>query len=143
MFEAWWRLLAAALRLRLAPRRTVTRALLETAAPEERYERGGTVPGVACAVSRAAAHHLTAMTCLPRALALQRMLAKRGILSALRIGVRKDLGGGSGIAAHAWVEVAGRAVGEPEAIEERFRPFLPPLTGPSSVRCEEHGETQR
>ena len=62
------------------------------------------------------------MTCLPRALALQRMLARRGIVAALRIGVRKEA---ATLAAHAWVEVDGRAVGEPEAIEESFRALLP------------------
>lgn len=127
LFEAWWRLLAAALRLRLAPRRSVARAVLETTSPAERYDKGGTVPAVARAVARAAAHHVQPMTCLPRALALQRMLAKRGIASAIRIGVRQESGT---IAAHAWVEVEGRAVGEPEAIEERFRPLLPALTLP-------------
>ena len=70
---------------------------------------------------RAAAHHLAPMTCLPRALALRKMLAQRGIPSALRIGVRKEA---ATIAAHAWVEVEGRAVGEPEAIAERFLPFV-------------------
>ena len=78
LFEAWWRLLAAALRLRLAPRSTVARAVLAATAREGRYDKGGTVPAVARAVARAAAHHVRPMTCLPRALALQRMLAKRG-----------------------------------------------------------------
>ena len=129
LFEAWWRLLAAALRLRLAPRRTVARAVLETTTREERYDRGGrggTVPAVARAVARGAAHHVRPMTCLPRALALQRMLAHRGISSVLRIGVRKEGAVGkeaATLAAHAWIEVDGRAVGEPEAIEERFRPL--------------------
>ncbi len=130
LLEAWWRLLAAALRLRLAPRRSVARAVRETAPSQGRREDCELAMSVARAVGRAAAHHLAPMTCLPRALALQRMLAHRGILSALRIGVRKDLGGGSGIAAHAWIEVAGRALGEPEAIEERFRPLLPALPIP-------------
>jgi hypothetical protein len=43
----------------------------------------------------------------------------------VRIGVRKEPGGPGAIAAHAWVEVEGAALGEPEAIEERFRPLLP------------------
>ncbi len=146
LLEAWWTLLDAAARLRFTPRSTVARALAGLLAPPPESagtSQVGTSQAVGLAVARAAAHHLTAMTCLPRALALQRMLAKRGIPSALRIGVRKESGGGSGIAAHAWVEVDGVALGEPAAIEERFRPLLPPLTGPSSVRREEHGETQR
>lgn len=130
LLEAWWRLLAAAVRLRLAPRRTLAAALAGAEPPAAGGASAGIAQPVALAVARAAAHHLAPMTCLPRALALQRMLAYRGILSALRIGVRKDLGGGSGIAAHAWIEVAGRALGEPEAIEERFRPLLPALPIP-------------
>ena len=121
LVEAWWRLLAAALRLRLAPGRAVAKALVE------RRESVGTSQ-IALAVSRAGAHHLRPMTCLPRSLALQRMLRARGIAAQLRIGVRKDSTDVGGIAAHAWVEVNGMALGEPEAIEERFQPLLPPLT---------------
>lgn len=125
LFAAWWQLVAAALRLRLAPRRTVARAVLATTAQHGQYENGGTVPAVALAVaravSRAGAHHLRPMTCLPRALALQRMLVRRGIAAALRIGVRKEA---ATLAAHAWVEIDGRAVGEPEAIADRFLPFV-------------------
>ncbi len=69
------------------------------------------------------------MTCLPRSLALQRMLARRGIASELRIGVRKESNGAGGIAAHAWVEVDGVPLGEPQAIEERFQKLLRPRPG--------------
>ena len=151
LIEAWWTLIGAAARLRSAPRRTVARALAENcesagtsqgSAPP-RAESAGTLQAVARAVARAAAHHLWPMTCLPRSIALQAMLARRDIPSSLRIGVRRDGSASGSIAAHAWVEVEGRAVGEPEAIEERFRPLLPPLTEPSSVRCEEHDDTRR
>jgi hypothetical protein len=120
-FEAWWRLLAAALRLRLAPRRTVAQALLASSESVRPTADGGTISSAARAVARAAAHHLTPMTCLPRSLALQRMLARRGIAARVAIGVRKQ---GGSVAAHAWVEVGGEAVGEPEAIAERFLPFV-------------------
>ncbi len=123
LVEAWWRLLAAGVRLRLAPRRTLAAALAGVA---PQVTGGGAAAGIAApvalAVARAAAHHLAPMTCLPRAFALRKMLAQRGIPSALRIGVRKEA---ATIAAHAWVEVDGRALGEPEAIEERFRALLP------------------
>jgi len=52
------------------------------------------------------------------------MLARRGIASRLRIGVRKESNGAGGIVAHAWVEVDGVALGEPEAIAERFLPLV-------------------
>jgi hypothetical protein len=128
LLEAWWRLLAAALRLSLAPGRTLERALGRAGegagsagAPSSTF-----ATQIAVAVSRAAAHHILPMTCLPRSLALQRMLGVRGIPARLRIGVRKEPTGGGAIAAHAWIEVGGVPVGEPETIEERFQPFLLP-----------------
>lgn len=60
-------------------------------------------------------------TCLPRSLVLQRFLVQRGLPAVLRIGVRRE---GGEIAGHAWVEVAGQPVGEPEDVEARFVPLL-------------------
>lgn len=60
-------------------------------------------------------------TCLPRSLTLLRLLRKRGTPAVLRIGVRRQ---GEGVAGHAWVEVAGEVVGEPEGIAERFLPLV-------------------
>lgn len=120
--EAWGRLLVAALRLRLAPQRTLALALREVGGRSAAGDGERSAPDLARAVVRAAAHHLLPMTCLPRALALRQMLRARGIASALRIGVRKE---NATLSAHAWVEVSGRALGEPEAIEERFRALLP------------------
>lgn len=64
--------------------------------------------------------HWLEMTCLVRACTLQRMLRRRGIPSELRIGMNRS---GAAISAHAWVEVSGQAVGEPEDIGEKFRSF--------------------
>lgn len=61
--------------------------------------------------------HRLGMTCLIRACTLQRMLRRRGIPSELRIGMNRS---GAAISAHAWVEVMGQAVGEPEDIGEKF-----------------------
>ena len=61
--------------------------------------------------------HLLSITCLPRALTLNWLLARRHISSSLRIGVAKLP---SGMQAHAWVEVAGVPIGEAENIAERF-----------------------
>lgn len=60
---------------------------------------------------------ITRSRCLARSLVLQRLLARQGIAAEVRIGVRKDAGT---LAAHAWVEVAGRPLGEPEEIPRRF-----------------------
>jgi len=49
-----------------------------------------------------------AATCLTQALALQKLLHRRGVASELRVGVRRD--GPDGLAAHAWVVVDGVVV---------------------------------
>ena len=61
--------------------------------------------------------------CLPRALAVQRLLARRGAAAELKIGVRRHEGT---LAAHAWVEVGGRPVGEAEGVTELFAELADP-----------------
>lgn len=124
--EAWLALLRADLALRLAPRRTLARALAPGAGDPLATP---TEPAV-WAVASAAARHLRPMTCLPRAVALRELLARRGVGCRLRIGVRKDAGR---LAAHAWVEVAGVPLGEPEAIEARFAPLLESAAPPAEA----------
>jgi hypothetical protein len=69
----------------------------------------------------AAAHHsLTHSTCLERSLCLWWLLARQGIATEFRIGVRKD---GEKFAAHAWVERDGVAIGEPEAAHLHYAAF--------------------
>lgn len=87
-------------------------------------ERWAEIEDVAWAVGAAAGHHLYPMRCLARSLALQGLLARRGIGCELRIGVRKDETGI--LQAHAWIECQGRAVSEAEDIEERYAPFALP-----------------
>jgi len=69
------------------------------------------------AVDHARYNHLYPMTCLRRSLALQKMLANRGIPVELKIGVRKGDGQLNG---HAWLEYQGETIGEPEKITEKF-----------------------
>ncbi len=69
------------------------------------------------AVDRARNNHLYPMTCLRRALTLQKMLAQRGIASELKIGVRKDA---DQLSAHAWLEYQRKMLGEAENITEKF-----------------------
>lgn len=70
------------------------------------------------------------MTCLPRALALAQALSEHGYDANVRIGVRRS---DAGVAAHAWVELDGRPMGEPEAIASEFLPLLPPTLESSSA----------
>jgi hypothetical protein len=84
------------------------------AVPDPRVER------LALAVSRAADHGVFRPRCLVRALATTRMLERRGIVgSRIRIGVRVRPGGG-GFIAHAWVEYAGRVIGDRDAHVDSF-----------------------
>jgi len=91
-------------------------------------------------VSLASRLHFLPMTCLVRALTLRWILGRRGIQSRLCIGANKRsttsevvlgtvpvLFGGpvdkslNGIHAHAWVEVQGQVIGEPENIAGKFQ----------------------
>ena len=58
--------------------------------------------------------------CLKVSLALWWLLARQGIASDLRVGVRKD---GEKLKAHAWVECGGVALNEPESPHQHFAAF--------------------
>lgn len=79
-------------------------------------------------VRTAAGNHLYPMTCLRRSLVVERFLAGRGIPGELRIGVRK---GEEGFRAHAWIELGGRPLFEPEEVERRFASLALPPSGVS------------
>ena len=71
----------------------------------------------------AAAARLGGFTCLPRALTLQRILRRHGLPADLRIGVRKV---GGTLDAHAWVELHGQALMEPDRGDSAYASFEPP-----------------
>jgi hypothetical protein len=118
--EAWLYLAVDSIRLRLRPASAISSAIGLAGSCAAR-STDAAANELALAVSRAAAHHALPMTCLPRSLALCRMLRRRGYAAQVRIGVRRE---NDRIAAHAWVEVDGAPLGEPAAIEERFLPFV-------------------
>jgi len=117
--EAWSCLLAADLALRLLPYRRVER--LFGPAPASRPARPGAVSRSVWAAGAASRHHLWPMRCLPHALCLRRLLARRGIEGVLRIGVARE---GDRLLAHAWIEHEGRPLGEVEESIARFAPLL-------------------
>jgi hypothetical protein len=119
--RAWFLLPLLTLLLRLAGFRAAQRAL--------RGRLGS--PGVAGApvdlaraasrmVRAAARHSIFPSTCLERSLLLWWLLARRGVASQLRIGVRKTA---EKFEAHAWVEHDGVAIGEPEGTHLHYAPF--------------------
>ncbi len=84
-------------------------------------------------IVRAAAHHAIGdPACLEVSLALWWLLARQGIASDLRVGIRRD---GETFEAHAWVECGGATLNEPEMNHRHFAAFdaalasLPPEPG--------------
>ena len=73
---------------------------------------------VARAVGIAAFRGPVRATCLPRSLLTWWLLRREGIASCLRIGVARE---GGAFKAHAWVEHAGRPLGDDPEIARRFR----------------------
>ena len=59
-------------------------------------------------------------TCLEISLALWWLLARQGVASELRVGVRKDKGV---FEAHAWVECGGQTLSDPEIHHHHFAAF--------------------
>ena len=68
-------------------------------------------------------------SCLERSLSLWWLLARQGIATQFRIGVRKD---GEKFAAHAWVERDGVAIDEPEAQHLHYAAFAEEMSREAS-----------
>lgn len=77
---------------------------------------------LAAAVALAARLSYPRPSCLPRALALRRLLRSAGIPATVRFGVATNAGR---LVAHAWVESGGRVVGDRADVAEIFRPLEP------------------
>lgn len=115
---AWGWLLIADLALRLLPLTTAHRYL----APEAvAGRRSIPVDRVAFLVAAAARHHLYEMTCLRRALVLERLLRRCGHTAVLQIGVCRQ---GRELRAHSWVEHECQPVGDRPDIATAFPPLL-------------------
>ena len=79
-----------------------------------------------------AGRRVVRVPCQSRAVALARMLARRGVVVEIRVGVRTIDGR---LEAHAWVERDGRPMGEDQATIGRYAPFARPLTDLAAVRA--------
>lgn len=101
--------------LRVAPRRLLRGVL----APR----RGGAAAdavAVARIFSRVAARHPLNHHCMHRSLALQRVLARRGIAAELRIGLGRKPNLFPG---HAWLEIDGVVVNDDPQVVSRYAPL--------------------
>lgn len=123
LLEAWLLLLGFRVALRTRPFPSVEKwARVPVGQSSEAVkDRPEDCARLAWCVDAAANHHVWRMQCLERSLTRQRMLRKRGIDAELKIGVQKQ---SSGIEAHAWLELTGKPLNEPETIGERFLPLL-------------------
>ena len=75
---------------------------------------------LARAVHRASRYGVFQPGCLPRAMALSRLLDRRGLTARLCVGVRRD---GAELIAHAWVEYGGIPLGEAPGHVRSFSPI--------------------
>ncbi len=87
-----------------------------TVASRRRAER------LSWAVTRAASHGLFRPGCLPRSVALHRLLRRAGVSgSQIRIGVRAEP---RGMGAHAWVTLHGTVIGDDPVFVGHFTPIV-------------------
>src|SRR3954468_21476727 len=106
--RAWVLLLAVDLGLRAFSFARLERRIAPR--PAGRAPEEEAVGRLVWSVAAAARPHLSPLRCSPRALTLRWLLGRHGILSELKIGVLRQ---GGALAAHAWVERDGQAIGEP------------------------------
>lgn len=114
IFSAWWLLLGFWVALRVQPFKSARRFAEIPLGPQTETTD---VDAIAWCVRAASGTHVVPVRCLERSLTLQRVLRKRGVAAELRIGVEKK---DSKVAGHAWLEIDGEPVGEPEGIDEKF-----------------------
>lgn len=111
-WQAWFLLLAVDIGLRLLPFHRLQAWLRGRVTNQEGIEPSGAEAVIEQTwriVNIAARNHLYAMTCLRRALVMQKILAGHNIQAELRFGfIKKD----NGLNAHAWIEYGGRSFGK-------------------------------
>jgi transglutaminase superfamily protein len=85
-----------------------------------------------CRMVRAAVRYsLAQFTCLEESLTLWYLLRKQGIPACLRIGVRKE---NEKFEAHAWVELGGEGLNQPEATHRHYAAFDHDLPEPPAAQ---------
>jgi len=126
----------AAISLRAFPFRRVQRTAERWcggAAAKPRSDAVAVAEAVAASrmMNAASRRGLVRGNCLSQSMALWWLLRRRGIAVQLRLGGRKN---GARLEAHAWVELAGRAINDSEDVAERYAPFEGPVTAAMVAR---------
>jgi len=117
-FESWIALAIVKLRLMTAPIPLVRRSMMGSDPPLP--PRPGASKDLLAGYELALRNHLWRFNCLPRSLALQLLLRRRGIDARLRIGARRV---DSRLDGHAWIEVDGLPINENADVAEVFPPL--------------------
>lgn len=127
--SGWWllvqaevQILAASALVRRHPRGELIRVLEEGySAADARRSDFRAAEAIALALDRAARFGLVHPLCLVRSIALHRLLERRRIHgSRINVGIRMY---GSTFAAHAWVELEGRVIGDDPTYVGQFAPL--------------------
>jgi len=115
-------LVSLSLKLRgLQATQAALQIILPTPLPvQDPGDEGRRVTLTAHMVNAADRHGLVHPSCLAKSLTLWWLLARQGITSHLRIGIRKEAGT---FEAHAWVEREGAALNEPEEHHHHYAAF--------------------
>ena len=82
-------------------------------------------------VRAAARHGVGNPSCLEESLVLLHLLAQQGIAAQLRIGVKRNV---AKFEAHAWVECAGVALNESEALHDHYAQFEAEFSAPPRAK---------
>jgi hypothetical protein len=116
--EAWIELARAGAMLRLDSAKAVRGALEKK--PPTVFDEHDLPPQLLEMFLVAARFHVFKPTCLPKALALKRMLERRRFSPALRIGARKESGT---LLGHAWIEIDDVPFNDAADVAVRYPPF--------------------
>jgi hypothetical protein len=116
--EAWIELARAGVLLRIDSARAVRGALEQS--PGSGADEHDLPPQLLEMFLVASRFHVFRLTCLPKALALKRMLERRRFAPTLRIGARKEAGK---LLGHAWVEIDDVPFNDAADVADRFPPF--------------------
>jgi hypothetical protein len=82
-------------------------------------------------IAAASRYGLARGNCLSQSIALWGLLRRRGMPAELRIGARRT---GSGLEAHAWVELGSEIVNDAEDVRENYAAFEGPMTSQIAAR---------
>ena len=106
--------------------RRLTRVpVASTATPPPPVDGRDPIVGAVASAVKSASRYVPRATCLTQALVAERMLARRGRCSTLRIGVARDASGA--FEAHAWLEHGDRVIIGGDENLERFA-LMPTVT---------------